>query len=310
MCSGKTNETGGWWLVLIIWGDAYHEGYVTELVKAARAQSPSLAGVVLIADRPRPGLDPSIVQHPFPPAFQRPGFFRGGYLAKLALLTCPGVPDDAPCVYVDLDTVILGDLGRLAAQMRDGEEVLILKAGTFGFTLLTRLAWRLSGGRAFPTGNSSLLAFRAGRGRALADRFLSLHADADERGKKHMQVDDRFISWAAMPRVRAVDRRLGCMFRREFLSRLPVVAAISGRLPWVRERRKGLVAVTLNGVGYKPDVLLSLRDGDPVQDAKGRRGRWSLGEMGPVRDRITAYCARVAAAAPALDPDAASSEDA
>ena len=213
---------------------------------------------------------------------------------KLALFTCPGAPDDMACVYLDLDTVVMGDVGRIAAE-RGPDEILMLKAGSMGFNALSRLRHRISGGRGFSTGNSSVLAFTAARGRALAARFLALHADPAERGRKHMLIDDHFISWAAARDLREVDPGLAVMFRREFLSRIPGFSRLKGRLPCVRRRRDRLVAVTLNGMEYKPDALLALSEGDPIHDRKGRRGRWSQADMGQVRDRIAAYCARIVA---------------
>jgi hypothetical protein len=281
------------WLILVVWGDRYHDGYVNEIARTTLALSHRCERVILVTDRERPGVDRMVVQAPFPEEFRAPELFRGGYPAKLALFTCPGAPDDMACVYLDLDTVVMGDVGRIAADLRGPDEILMLKAGSMGFNALSRLRHRISGGRGFSTGNSSVLAFTAARGRALAAQYLAHHADPAQHGRKQMLVDDHFISWAAAGDLREVDPRLAVMFRREFLSRIPGFARLKGRLPWVRRRRDRLVAVTLNGMEYKPDALLALSEGDPIHDRKGRTGRWSRTDMGQARDRIAEYCARI-----------------
>jgi hypothetical protein len=281
------------WLILVAWGDRYHDGYITEIAGRTLALSPGCRQVVLVTDRDRPGVDGRVAQVPFPEGFRAPEMFQGGYPGKLAMLTCPGAPADMRCVYLDLDTVVMGDVGQIAADLRDPGKVLMLKAGTMGFNTLSRLRHRLSGGEGFSTGNSSVLAFTAANGRALAARFLALRSDPAERNRKYMTVDDNFISWAAAQQLREVDAGLAVMFRREFLSRLPGYARLKARLPWVRRRREGLVAVTLNGMEFKPAALLALSEGEPIRDRKGRRGRWSRADMGSPRDRIAEYCARI-----------------
>jgi hypothetical protein len=83
------------------------------------------------------------------------------------------------------------------------------------------------------------------------------------------------------------------MFRREFLTRWPRIAALRARFPGTQARRDGLVAITFNGVSYKPDALLALPEGAHIQDPKGRRGVWSDAWIGPVRSRIVDYLGAV-----------------
>lgn len=285
--------TDRFWLILVAWGDRYGVEYINHLAKTTLKLSKMCDRVVLITDRERPGVDPRVVQETFPEGFRRPELFKGGYPAKLALFTCPGAPSDMRCVYVDLDTIMVGDIGRIAADLRQPNEFLMLKAGSVGFNALSRLVNRLSQGERYSTGNSSVLAFTAGEGRRLAERFLASHSDIATHSAKHMKVDDAFISWFAAQDLRAIRTDHAVMFRREFLSRVPGLARLKGRLPWVRRRRQNLVAITFNGAEYKPSVILELSEGDPIYDRKGRKGYWSQADMGPLQDKIVAYCEQI-----------------
>ena len=103
-----------------------------------------------------------------------------------------------------------------------------------------------------------------------------------------MQADERFISWAVQPRMRAIPRRLATKLSAEFMFPLSAWPPIRALLPWVRRRRAGQVAITLSGPEVKPEVLLALPEGAMVTDSKGRTLIWSDRAMGPLRQRIIA----------------------
>ncbi|NCU20030.1 hypothetical protein EOM89_04665 [Candidatus Falkowbacteria bacterium] len=184
-----------WCLVLVLWGDAYSVAHVNALAGAALTLSTGCAEVVLLTDRPRPGLDIRVRAVPIPEFFDRPEFRRGGYVIKLSLFSRSVLPPDMPCVYLDLDTAVTGDLGRIAALVQDRNDIFMLPPGNLiGFGRLRRARFRLTRGRRMAVGNSSILAFHSAAEPNLADTFQRLY----ETGSGPAQVmnnDDRFISW-------------------------------------------------------------------------------------------------------------------
>ncbi|MGL4280220.1 MAG: hypothetical protein ACRCS0_07635, partial [Albidovulum sp.] len=208
----------GWCLVMAIWGDRYSDAYVNELARAARDLSPDCRGAVVFTDRDRPGIAPFIRQQRFPAFFDRPEFFRGGYVAKLSVFSRSGLPPETACVYLDLDTVVTGDLGRIAALVRDPNDYLMLSPGNLiGFGALRRLIYRLTGGQRFAIGNSSVMAYSSAAEPNICETYQRIY-ESGQRSARYMHVDDRFISWFAQPHLRAVPSDLAVMFRREFLS--------------------------------------------------------------------------------------------
>lgn len=297
MLNSDTFENG-WVLVLAMWGEKFHSGHVNVLVRSVRAHSPDCTAAILITDRQRPDIDPWVTQAPIPAEFDRPEFFRTGYIVKLSIFAAPEVPARTRCVFLDIDTLVLGDLGRLARMVRRHDDLLMLPPATVGFNRLSRLIYRLTGGQKFRTGNSSVIAYSSDGGRALALRYLELYEDPKTRDARYMKVDDAFVSWFGQPVLRGVPQSEAMMLRREFLSRVPFWPGIKSRLPWTIRRRAELGAITLNGVDYKPEVLLQLADGAIIQDAKGRKGLWSARHFGDLLPRIKALCAASVEEAP------------
>lgn len=154
-----TRSPRKWQLVLICWGTKYAVADINGLALAARAQSPGLARVVLITDRPRDGLAEGIEARPHPPEFLQPRMMTGGCQAKLAMFVPGLVPADMPAIFLDLDTVILGDLGRLLEARNRPEEIAILQSAVLPFGALARWIWRRTGGRKYARGNSSVVVF-------------------------------------------------------------------------------------------------------------------------------------------------------
>ncbi len=284
-----------WCLVLVLWGDAYSVAHVNALAGAALTLSTGCAEVVLLTDRPRPGLDIRVRAVPIPEFFDRPEFRRGGYVIKLSLFSRSVLPPDMPCVYLDLDTAVTGDLGRIAALVQDRNDIFMLPPGNLiGFGRLRRARFRLTRGRRMAVGNSSILAFHSAAEPNLADTFQRLY----ETGSGPAQVmnnDDRFISWFGWNRIAGVPSRLGVMFRREVLTRGRILGWLRNRAPWVRARRASIAAVTFNGAEHKPERLAALPDGALLSDKRGRSGRWSRAEIGPLKDRLACHCAAVVA---------------
>lgn len=276
----------GWCLVMALWGDRYPPGYPNQIASGVVEHSPDCVDMLLLTDRIREGIDPKIRQELIPESFMKPEFFRGGYPVKLSIFTTPGVSPNTRCVFVDLDTVVLGDLGRLARMVTRHEDVLMLPPATLGFNAASRALHKLSGGKMYRTGNSSLVAFSSGAAPNIAESFLARHENPATRDAPQMKVDDRFISWFSQPHLRAVPNSIGVMLRREFLSRKSGEVARWAKDTATLKRREGLAAVTLNGLYTKPEALLDLEPGAVIDDDKGRTGIWGPDGFNPIFGRF------------------------
>ena len=285
-------------LILACWGDAYSELHVNELVRAARSYSPELEDIVLFTDRVRSDIDPVVRQKIFPAFFNRPEFFGHGYRVKISVFSRDCLPAHMPCVYLDLDSMVIGNLGKIAGLVKNTNDFFMLPPGDMlGFGSLRRLLFRLTKGRRFATGNSSVMAFHSAASPNISELFARFH-QSGESGR-HMAIDDVFISWASQSVVRGVPRTLAVMFRREFLARTRIGLWAKSQLPSSRKSRSEICVITFNGMTYKANHLLALEEGQRIEDPKGRFGYWSEACLGPTREKIREYCRRVMGKQPA-----------
>lgn len=285
-----------WQCILICWGTRYGAQDINRITARIRETSAAAPRLVLISDRDREGLDPGLLTRRFPPFFLQEPWTRAGCQAKLAMFEAGVVPADLPAVYVDLDTVVTGDLGAGIALMRDRRSILMLQSAVLPFGWLGRLLHRRTGGRRYARGNSSVVVFHPAECGFVAERFRKITAAHPGMSFRPTIADERFISWVAQDRMIALPRHFATKLSAEFMSRVPALLPLRASLPWVRRRRARLAAITLAGPEVKPEILMALPEGAVVADAKGRHLIWSDRAMGVARQRIIDHYRRVIAA--------------
>lgn len=277
-----------WQLVLIAWGDKYGATEVNALVEAAGRASVPPQRTVLITDRWRDGLHDSVLQRDFPAEFLQPEMKTAGCHAKLAMFAKGVVPDDMAALYIDLDTVVIGDLSALIKVRGSDQEVYLLQSAILPFGAFARWLYRISDKRRYARGNSSLVSYHPGHCSRVASQFLELKAKYGMKGFRPMAADERFISWVMQPHMRAVPKHLAVKFPTEFMYPWLALGRLINNLPWVKRRRENLVAITLPGEAVKAEILLTLAEGSLVSDRKGRKMIWSDRYLGYPKERLLA----------------------
>lgn len=277
---------------MILWGDKYDVALVNRLLDAIARNAATQPRFVLLSDRDRPGLDPRATLRMLPEFWLKPDFLVWGCHAKLAMFEPGMLEPDLPAVYVDLDTVVSGDLSRAPGLLPDDSAIMLLQSAVLPLGAIGRVIWRLTGGRRYARGNSSLVIFHPRRHHSIAAQFRALWVENGGFGFRPMSADERFISWSAQAVVEAIPSDFAVKLPAEFMSRLNISNYIWALLPWVRRRRDNLVAVTLCGMEVKPEALLALPEGDALSDSKGRRLIWSDFILGKTRQRIIAFYTR------------------
>ncbi len=274
-----------WQCVLIAWGDRYPVDEINRLVRSVRSHSRGVERIVLLSDRPRPGLAPEVEVRAMPDWFLAPEFRGPGCQAKLCMFEAGVVPDDMPAIFLDLDTLVFGDLSRLLAVMTTPETIAILQSAILPFGPVARWLNRITGGLRYARGNSSVVVWHPACGTYVAQRFREL-VERGPKGFKPLRADERFLSWAAQPVMRAIPRTLVVKFPTEYMQPWRWLVYLRARMPWIRKRRQGLVAVTFPGVKLKAEDLAALPEGAVITGRKGRRLYWADWAIGDLRQRI------------------------
>ncbi len=279
-----------WQVILVLWGTKYPVSDVSHLIATIRAQSnPAPARVVLLTDHISDGLGPDVIQRQMPEFFLRPEFKGSGCQAKLCIFEKGLVPPDMPAIFVDIDTVVFGNLARLLGVMDNRKTVAILQSAILPFSSFARFLHRVTLGQRYARGNSSIVVFHPAECTHIARRFRELEAQHGPNGVRPMIADERFMSWANQPNMRAIPRRMAVKLPTEFMLPWRWLILRRASLPWVRRRWNGLIAVTLPGIEVKGEALLTLADGADIIDRKGRRLIWSEAALGPVKMQLENY---------------------
>ena len=204
------------------------------------------------------------------------------------------LPEDLPALYIDLDTMVMGDMRAVVDALKTPQSVAILQSAVLPFGGFARWLKRATKGKRYARGNSSVVAFHPAHCHYIAQEFRRLEGEVGVRNFKPLFADERFISWIAQDHMQAVSSRIAVKFPTEFMWPWRWLAFTLQALPWVAARRAGLRAVTFPGFEVKFAELLALQDGAEVVDRKGRRLIWSRHALGPLKDRIVAYWSKVA----------------
>lgn len=287
MASNPTTPT--WQCVLIAWGDKYGVDVINGLANSVAQHASIAPRFVLITDRARAGLHADIQCVDFPQHWLDAPLKRSGCQAKLAMFERGVIPEDLPAIYVDLDTVILGDLGGLLSLQRTPKTLAILQSAIIPFGAIGRALYRISNKRKYARGNSSVVVYHPAHCHYIAEQFLELYAKHPNFTFRPMVADERFMSWAAQPYMRALPKRWVVKFSGEYMSICKRWLYIKALLPWVQRRRKQQIAVTLAGLHIKPEKLLALQDGSVIIDEKKRQMVWSKRTLGAMQTIIRNY---------------------
>ena len=286
----KTNGAAPiWQCVMVCWGDKYPIELINHLMCEIERHAPSCPRFVLICDEPKPGLRADALTCDFPPFFLNPQFKKGGCQAKLAMFEKGVLPEDLPSIYIDLDTIVLGDITAGLQLMDSRKTVAMLPSAIIPFGPIGRTLWRWTAKRRYARGNSSMVVFHPAECHYIAETFRALYKKHPDFGFRPMVADERFISWVAQAHMKKLPNTLIVKFPGEFMFPWRWWLYVKAQLPWVRARRAQLAAITLNGLLIKPEMLVNLSEGAIVVDNKSRQLIWSPKTMGPFYLAIQQY---------------------
>lgn len=273
-------------LVLVLWGNKYGIDEVNHLIRIIKSQGQTIPRIILITDRTRKGLEAGIIQRRFPDFFLKSEFKGPGCQAKLAMFEQGVLPDDLPSIYLDLDSVVMGDLQKFLTLQFTPQTIAVFQSAMIPIGPIGRFLWKHTKKRKYARGNSSLIVFHPRECAFIASRFRALFDEHDGMNFRPMIADERFICWVAQPHMRAIPKTMAVKFPTEFMVPWRWLIYLRSALPWNRRRWANLLVVTLPGAEVKGEELLHLPDGAEVVDRKGRKLIWSDSVLGPIRGKI------------------------
>lgn len=198
-----TNNQAAVQVVTMRWGGYYRAAHVNALRRQIDAHLKRAHRFVCVTDDAT-GLDPDIVVEPIPEEFvSRPELQEGVYW-KIALFKPGLLQPDAPTLYLDLDSFVVGPLDPLIADLEQDRRALFMMdnlsygAIAYLFPVAPRYFWSIAGGlgvRNMRQGNSSLMVYYPER---QGDLFVALMAALARapfaKLLKQFKNEQRFVS--------------------------------------------------------------------------------------------------------------------
>ncbi len=263
-------------VVCVHWGTKYSDRYANSIYRAVRAKCSEDVRFVCITEHAEHDLDPGILVRSFPDFGVPLDDVKRGCLAKLGMFFEGVLEPGLATVYIDLDTMVRGDIAMLANRVRAQRGIYLMPSHWVPTWRIAAVAKRVAP-RFYYHGNSSILAFFPEDFHYLGELFKQKLRSGEAYYRKAMLVDDRFISCFAWERLRIFSARDVVKFAAEYGSPLPVVESIRKRLPWVTSRREHLIAVTFPGTDIKPEQIAGFQSGQRIR-IKNRRLVWEFEE--------------------------------
>ena len=267
-----------WWLVLIIWGDKYSDDDCNILISSALRYSQNCAGVLVLTDDLQRKIDKRATLAPIPEEFNAQELKGGGLPIKICLFDLPIVPLNAPCIYLDLDSVVLASLDDIPALLREAK-IWTIDVFPKRFSVFKRFINKVTGGKKFAIGNSSAFLFKNGFTGNPTIKFR----DQFKRGviPKKLLHDDRYIAWTMQQDIRGFSPFLISYYRLEFLSSFMFLNYVKS---FFRNKyRNDIRVVTFAGSRTKINDIVGSKS---IRDHHNRVGVWSDFLMGGVNRKI------------------------
>ena len=262
-----------------IWGTEYDASYVNTMVRAVRKYYGGDLIFVCISEDLAIKVDPGVIVRPFPDIGVDFRVLVGRCLPKLSIFVEGALPEsDVKTVYIDLDTMIFGDIGRIASMLDDKNDLFLMEILPAWVCRVIQFARRV-----FPPfditygANSSVMVFYPRSFHWLGELYKHLGPILIMPEAHPARVafpvsgwvflsDQRFISYFARKRIKIVPSKLAAKFRDEWSSYLtPWIARARGLIPAVRKRRENFVVVTFNNPGLKRDLIKGYEEGGLVK---------------------------------------------
>ena len=277
-----------WQCVLVCWGNKYDTSDIMQIVNAVRLHSAhNPPRFVLITDRDRLS-GQGVEEVPIPSFFLQPEML--GSHAKLSMFELGVVPTDLPAVYLDLDTMVIGDLSELIQLLDHPRRIAMFQATLMPFGRIGCLLHKLTNGRWYTRGNSSIVVYHPAHCHGIAESFRKLYPMVGF-SKKGTSSEEAFIAFQSQENLRKIPEGMAVKFPREVMLPWLWASRLKTSLPWVKKRREGLRAITFPGHIAKAERLVTLDDGQLVVDGHHRKTRWSVAYLGSLKQKIVNHYA-------------------
>tara|TARA_B100001173_G_scaffold307901_1_gene317246 strand:- start:294 stop:1148 length:855 start_codon:yes stop_codon:yes gene_type:complete len=266
-------------ILFVKWGRKYSHDYLNLLMQKIQEKSQHNLEFICITEDSF-GITKKINSKKFP-SFSVPMdtlLNSGGCKPKLSVF-CKGLNiENTPTIYIDLDTMVLGDIGKIAKLQENQSSLHGLPNHFIPHWRFPWLSWATPEKCFFI--NSSILSFYPRNHEDIFEDFneaikIPEFLDNDHPNTPwHMKSDERYISMHEKGKLRALPRILTGSFQDLYLTPFLWLSKIQDQASHVIRRRTNRVALTFHGENFKPAKMARLEVGDIVSNGP-LKTRWA-----------------------------------
>lgn len=280
-------------VVCMRWGEYYGANYVNGLFRAITRTTSHQVRFVCFTDDDdddRERYDDGIIVRPIPDIGIPLNELKNGCRAKLAIFQEGALEPDLKTIFLDLDTMINGDIAALTDNLGAKDQLYMLGNHLVPFWRADPVVSKIFTENYYYA-NSSIMAFYPENFYWLVDKFKESMRSFGHLGiaglRKHgLTSDDRFISKVARGKIRIFSSSEAALFKHEYmLPILPVAESVRRQLPWVHRKRRNIVALTFAGAQLKPHLISRMERGRKVSQ-KGNQVYWHYDDIQDYWKRI------------------------
>lgn len=266
-------------IVFVKWGTRYPATWVNRHVRAVKEHASCRVEFCCISDDSDSSQFDQDVRLVSFPEFRAPfDYLKQGCRLKMAMFKRGILQERIPALFLDLDSSFLGDVARVAQHISRYRGIHMLKSHWLPWWPIQRYVSPL-GISPYYHANGSAIGFFPEDYHWLFERFNEeVIGQPMETLPKTLRVDDRFTSYHCRRTLRVFPSRLITKYSDEYMSPSLRWERLRDSLPWVKRRRKNLVAISFPGLDLKPDDMVKLPVGTVIKH-KRVQGEWRAGTI-------------------------------
>ena len=272
-------------VAMIMWGDAFGPAFVNRIVEDVLSQTAERAQILLFTDRHWSDLAPDVEQREIP-SFWLSSERKRGCLTKLMLYERGCFEGDQPVIFLDLDTIVQGDIGVLANWVQRRGHIWACPASFVPIRPLRGAITSLLGRRNEGRFNSSVCGFLPRDVEGLADAFRDeVRQIEDQQGARPKYfADDRWLSHHVPEALRTWPSALALKFSDALATPLDP-RSIANRAA----RARSAITLSFPGKPFGPERLVEAKDGERLEDGKSRVMHWDDAHTGNLASDVRAH---------------------
>ena len=266
-------------ILFVKWGQKYSPEHLNLLMRKIQEKSKHNLEFICITED-KFGINKNVKAIDFP-SFSVPMQMlinSGGCKPKLSIFYKDLKIENTPTIYIDLDTMVLGDIGKIAEWQENESSLHGLPNHFIPHWRFPWLSWATPE-RCFFI-NSSILSFYPKNHEDIFSNFnedIKISQFFDQKHPKtpwHMKADERYISMHEKGKLRALPRTLTGSFQDLYLTPFLWLSKVQDQASHVIRRRANRVALTFHGEKFKPEKVARLEVGDIVSNGR-LKTRWA-----------------------------------